>query len=71
MQATIERKAPRLRHTPKRLRPHCAAIRTDLDPWFYPTLEAFEEAIANGTLHREYGCRNKAESEAAAKDSLI
>ena len=71
MQATLERKTPRLRHTPKSRRPHCVAMRPDLDPWFYPTLEAFEAAIADGTLHREYGCQNKAESEAAAKDSLI
>ncbi len=63
--------ARRLRHTPRSRRPNCVAIRPDLDPWYYPTLEAFEAAVRDGTLRREFGCRDRRESEAAAKDALL
>lgn len=59
------------RHTPRNRRPSCIAIRPDLDPWYYPTLESFEAAIADRALHREYGCRTKDECRAAASDSVI
>lgn len=60
-----------LRHTPRSRRPNCVAIRPDLDPWYYPTLESFKAALADGTLHAEYGCRTREECIAAGKDGLL
>lgn len=58
------------RHTPKNRRQHCVAVRSDLDPWYYPTLESFEAALASGDLRREFGCLTKEEGIAAAKDCM-
>lgn len=63
--------AARIRHTPRNRRPHCVAIRPDLDPWYYPTLEAFEAAVRDGTVRTEFGCRDREESVAAAADDLL
>ncbi len=59
------------RATPVRLRPHCYAIRKDLDPSLYPTIEALKAAIANGTFKRSAGAQNQAEVNAMNKDTLL
>lgn len=61
----------RCRATPARLRPHCYAIRKDLDPGMYPTIEALKAAIANGTFNRAAGAKNQAEVEAMNKDTML
>lgn len=63
--------ARRPRHTPRSRRPNCVAVRANLDPWYYPTLESFEAALRDGTVRREFAVRDRADSEAAAKDSLL
>ena len=61
----------RARSTPVRKRPNCVAIRADLDPFKYPTIEALKAAIASGTFKRECGAMSQCEVEAMNKDCMI
>jgi len=65
------RKCRTVRATPARLRPHCIAIRKDLDPGMYPTVEDLKAAIANGTFNRAAGAQNQAEVDAMNKDTML
>ena len=67
----IRKTSRRCRATPARLRPHCYAIRKDLDPGRYPTIEALKAAIANGTFDRSAGAQNQAEVHAMLEDCLV
>ena len=67
----IRKTTRRCRATPARLRPHCYAIRKDLDPGRYPTIEALKAAIANGTFDRSAGAQNQAEVDAMNKDTML
>jgi len=70
-QVRDSRKGRAVRATPARLRPHCMAIRKDLDPGRYSTIEALKAAIANGTFDRNAGVRNQAEVDAMNKDVML
>ena len=61
----------RCRATSARLRPHCYAIRKDLDPGLYATDEALDTALANGTYKVGCGCRTAAEVHAMLEDCLV
>jgi len=65
------RKSRTLRATPARLRPHCIAIRKDLDPGRYATDKALDAALANGTYKVGCGCRTAAEVHAMLEDCLV
>jgi len=60
-----------VRATPARLRPHCMAIRKDLDPGRYHTIEDLKSAIANGTFDRNAGALNQSEVDAMNKDVMF
>ena len=67
----IRKTGHRCQATPARLRPHCYAIRKDLDPGRYPTIEALKAAIANGTFDRAAGAQTQAEVHAMLEDCLV
>ena len=67
----IRKTSRRCRATPGRLRPHCYAIRKDLDPGRYPTIGALKAAIANGTFDRSAGAQTQAEVDAMNKDTML
>ena len=67
----IRKTSRRCRATPARLRPHCYAIRKDLDPGRYPTIGALKAATANGTFDRAAGAQTQAEVEAMNKDTIL
>ena len=69
--AKIRKTSRRCRATPARVRPHCYAIRKDLDPGRYPTIGALKAAIANGTFDRSAGAQNQAEVDAMNKDTIL
>ncbi len=69
--ANMRRPNCKSRATPARLRPHCYAIRKDLDPGRYPTIDDLKAAIADGTFKRSAGARNQVEVEAMNKDTLL
>lgn len=58
------------RHTSAKRRSNCIAIRKDLDPWYYPTLESLLSAVKSGTLRRECAIRNSREMAAADADGM-
>ena len=67
----IRKTGRRCQATPARLRPHCYAIRKDLDPGRYPTIEALKTAIANGTFNRSAGAQTQEEVHAMLEDCLV
>jgi len=70
-QVRDSRKGRAARATPARLRPHCMAIRKDLDPGCYATDKALDAALANGTYKAGCGCRTAAEVHAMLEDCLV
>jgi len=65
------RKSRTPRATPARLRPHCIAIRKDLDPGRYATDKELDIALANGTYKVGSGCKTAAEVHAMLEDCLV
>jgi len=39
----------------------CDVVRAELDPTFYPDLDSFRAAVANGTVDVSKGCRSMSE----------
>jgi len=37
------------------------AVRPELDPMFYPDIDSFRKAVAEGTIDRDKGCRDMKE----------
>lgn len=69
--AKMGQKNRRVRATPARLRPHCYAIRKDLDPGRYATDQELDRALAAGTYKVGCGCRTAAEVHAMLEDCLV
>lgn len=67
----MSRVVRKCRATPARLRPHCYAIRKDLDPGLYPTDKALDKALATGTYKVGCGCRTPEEVHAMLEDCLV
>ena len=59
------------RRTPAKLRPHCYAVRKDLDPCKYATIEDLKRAIADGTFDRNAGACTQEEVLAMNKDLAL
>ena len=67
----IRKTSRRCRATPARLRPHCYAIRKDLDPGLYATDRDLDKALATGTYKVGCGCKTAAEVHAMLEDCLV